>query len=61
MAQQDYEITYEKGGKQRKVRVTREDGNIDCPGCGGNIWLHCSCGTKALVKRVSQKPYKARC
>lgn len=61
MAQHDYEITYNKGGKTRKQRVTRQEGQLDCPGCGGQFKFSCSCGSKAVVMRTQQKPYKARC
>lgn len=61
MAQHDYEITYEKGKKVRKQRVTRKDGQLDCPGCGGEFKLQCNCGTNSIATKVVQEPYKARC
>lgn len=61
MAQHDYIVQYKKGGKQYKTRITRNDGKLDCPGCGGQFKFSCGCGAKAVVMRAQQELYKSRC
>ena len=61
MAQNDYIVQYQRGGKQYKTRITRTQEKLDCPGCGGQFKFSCECGAKAVVMRTKQESYRARC